>query len=74
VIRRFEPRHNLALERCPNESMGLRCGWQLWHLVKPHNTNDDDRKLNQSFFEHLKCHNSPIKIQKSPLTNHQSKG
>jgi hypothetical protein len=44
----------------------------IWQSLN--NADDDDRKINQSFFQYLRCHDKPIKIQKSSLGNRQSKG
>ena len=33
---------------------------------------DVDRKINQSFFEYLRCHNRPIRNQQSTISNRQS--
>ncbi len=38
------------------------------------NADDDDRKINPSFFPYLRCHDKPIKIQNSSLGTRQSEG
>ncbi len=44
----------------------------IWQSLN--NADDDDSKINQSFFQSLRCNDNPIKIQKSSLGNRQSEG
>ena len=44
----------------------------VWQSLN--NADDDDRKINPSFFPYLRCHDKPIKIQKSSLGTRQSEG
>jgi hypothetical protein len=48
---------------------GVAC-FGIWQSLN--NADDDDRKINQSFFQYLRCHDKPIKIQNSSIINHQS--
>ena len=43
---------------------GVAC-FGIWQSLN--NADDDDRKINPSFFPYLRCHDKPIKNQKSSL-------